>query len=720
MRALYTIDTETAQVRYAGNGVTTAFSVTFQFFEASTLRVRTVVGETTTRLTFGLDYSVTGGNGETGAVTISPALSTGTSLLIDLDMPILQETIDLAPNGPLPAEDVEQGFDRIVTMVKQLRQDLTDVSDRALLAPVSDLASPGPLPTVTGRANSILGFDGTGAPYAAILTSGVTAASSWVVDNFLPATSGAAGAQALASPYAPETLAAAKALTARPAVLLIRTGSAKGLWEWQAGSSATADDALVFNPTSGPSGRYTRLIFDGIYRLSWWGPDNTGATDCAQKVRDWFTAFTASGVNGHAEAGRYRCDTAMFFDLGRVQQGTRMTGASMYGTIFDVRTVATSPQWLFYASGGSPSAPAEANYWHFADFAISGNIGSSNISVQWGTDNFADAINSATIQNVWMANSNTAKSATAVGVRYNNTVRCVFNNIVNAAGTEQLDKTISGAANNGSGKVRLTLNNTTGLLANMVVPVAGVVGTTEANGTRTILTVVDGTRVDVDATYVNAYGSGGTLTAYKGWGIAQQVRQSAFCSFSGAFGPAGTGVHITGGAPYGNVWLNPTIEMVDDAIKQDVATGPNMFITGQYAVYGGGYLVSNTGSGSSGFLVIDNPNNGSPATNLYASTGKGVDPSGYYMIDIRGYYGDGPQLVTVGASPFTWTNKTGQKQVPIISGGTVSKIEYKGPNSGSVFADTYATHGTMPPVASGASIKITHTGAPTFFVSPAP
>ncbi|KAF0097813.1 MAG: Uncharacterized protein FD144_4762 [Rhodospirillaceae bacterium] len=480
-------------------------------------------------------------------------------------------------------------------------------------------------------------------------------------------------------------------------------------------TTTPGDDALVLLDSRGR--RWKRVITDGVYRLSWWGPDKVGIIDCAQKVRDWYTAFATARVEGHAEAGRYRCDTAVFIDLGLVQQGTRMTGAGMYNTIFDVRNVPTSPQWLFYAGGGSPSAPAEANYWYIASFSISGNIGGSGIAVQWGTDDASDAINSAMVANVWMANSNTAKSPTAVGVRHNNTVRCIFDNIVEACGTEILTRTVSGAANNGSGKVRLTLDDTTTLVGNMVVTVAGIVGTTEANGTQTILAVVDGTHVDLDVAYSNAYVSGGTFTAYKGWGIAQQLRHSAFCDFSGAFGPAGTGVHITGGAPYGNIWRNPTIEMVDDAIKQDVATGPNSFFGGQYAVYGGGYLVSNTGAGSSGYLLIENPNNGSPATNLYASTGKGVDPAGYYMVHIRGYYGDGPQLIGVGASPFTWINKTGQVQQVITSGGVVSTIEYKGPNAGSVFANTYATSGAIlvPP---GAALKWTHGGAPTAFVSP--
>lgn len=127
MRALYTITNSDGQVRYAGNGVTTAFSVTFQFFEASTLRVRTAIGSATTLRTLGVDYMVSGGDGGTGVVTFVVAPPTGTNVLIDLNMPITQETIDLSPNGPLPAEDVEQGFDRIVTLVKQLAAELSIV-----------------------------------------------------------------------------------------------------------------------------------------------------------------------------------------------------------------------------------------------------------------------------------------------------------------------------------------------------------------------------------------------------------------------------------------------------------------------------------------------------------------------------------------------------------------------------------------------------------------
>lgn len=71
--------------------------------------------------------------------------------------------------------------------------------------------------------------------------------------------------------------------------------------------------------------------------------------------------------------------------------------------------------------------------------------------------------------------------------------------------------TISGAANNGSGLVRLTVSSTATLSTGQVVWIFSVGGTTEANGRPTI-TVIDGTHVDLQGvSFVNAYTSGGIL-----------------------------------------------------------------------------------------------------------------------------------------------------------------------------------------------------------------
>ncbi len=72
-----------------------------------------------------------------------------------------------------------------------------------------------------------------------------------------------------------EDLAELKGLVARPSAVLVKTGSAAGVWEWEAGSSTTPDDGIVVQCTAGAVGRYKRLLDDVI--LAQWYPG--GAPD---------------------------------------------------------------------------------------------------------------------------------------------------------------------------------------------------------------------------------------------------------------------------------------------------------------------------------------------------------------------------------------------------------------------------------------------------------
>lgn len=70
---------------------------------------------------------------------------------------------------------------------------------------------------------------------------------------------------------------------------------------------------------------------------------------------------------------------------------------------------------------------------------------------------------------------------------------------------------ISGAANNGSGLVRLTVGSTAGWTTGDSKTISAVEGTTEANGTW-LITVVDGTHIDLQGSaFVNAYSDGGVV-----------------------------------------------------------------------------------------------------------------------------------------------------------------------------------------------------------------
>jgi hypothetical protein len=71
---------------------------------------------------------------------------------------------------------------------------------------------------------------------------------------------------------------------------------------------------------------------------------------------------------------------------------------------------------------------------------------------------------------------------------------------------------ITGAANSGSGLIRIAVASTAVLATGQFVSIGGVVGTVEANAEGWRITVIDGTHFDlVGSTFTNAYVSGGTI-----------------------------------------------------------------------------------------------------------------------------------------------------------------------------------------------------------------
>ena len=71
---------------------------------------------------------------------------------------------------------------------------------------------------------------------------------------------------------------------------------------------------------------------------------------------------------------------------------------------------------------------------------------------------------------------------------------------------------VVGAADNGTGLIRLQISDTSGLYTGNVMTVSGVGGTVEANGTWTI-TLIDSTHVDLQGSaFANAYTTGGTTS----------------------------------------------------------------------------------------------------------------------------------------------------------------------------------------------------------------
>lgn len=176
-----TVSTTTTKVIYNGDGATTAFPTTFEFFDAADIevieRVIATGAETVKALT--TDYTVSGGAGSTGTVTAVTAPPATVQWVIRRVTPLTQ-LIDYVENDDFPAETHEKGLDLAVMRAQEREEDFS----RAPKFPVSDPASSiGDLPNSVDRADLLLGFDSAGKPTAALAASKVSAFIATLLDD---------------------------------------------------------------------------------------------------------------------------------------------------------------------------------------------------------------------------------------------------------------------------------------------------------------------------------------------------------------------------------------------------------------------------------------------------------------------------------------------------------------------------------------------------------
>lgn len=155
-----TVSSTTNREQYATDGVTTAFTIHFPFFNDTDVNAIfvTVAGGSTT-LALNTDFSATGGDGAGGTLTTAGALSplaAGGTLTIFREIPFTQED-DYVEDDPLPADTLEGGFDRAAMRDQQLK----DAQDRALTFPVTiDPGVSAELPSPSG--DTYLGWNSAG------------------------------------------------------------------------------------------------------------------------------------------------------------------------------------------------------------------------------------------------------------------------------------------------------------------------------------------------------------------------------------------------------------------------------------------------------------------------------------------------------------------------------------------------------------------------------
>ncbi|MFI3272620.1 MAG: hypothetical protein R3Y11_11060 [Pseudomonadota bacterium] len=132
-----TITTTSTVEKYVGDGSQNAWPITFPFFDSEDIKACIVNSSgVQVDLSYGTDYTVESSTGSMGG-TLYYTVADGIEMTIWLSLPITQET-DFYNTGPLDAETLEDGFDRLTLIAQQLQEE----SDRSIKVATSSSETP--------------------------------------------------------------------------------------------------------------------------------------------------------------------------------------------------------------------------------------------------------------------------------------------------------------------------------------------------------------------------------------------------------------------------------------------------------------------------------------------------------------------------------------------------------------------------------------------------
>lgn len=150
---------------YLENGVTLAFAAPFRFLNPTHLEVKRIAADgTVTVLTYGVDYTVTGGSTDAGGTVTLIASTSGATLKIRRVTPRAQQT-DYVTNDTFPAESHEAALDRQMLIDQEQDVKIDDTAKRALMWPEGEQAAP--LPSKASFAGKYFVGDPSGNPVPA-------------------------------------------------------------------------------------------------------------------------------------------------------------------------------------------------------------------------------------------------------------------------------------------------------------------------------------------------------------------------------------------------------------------------------------------------------------------------------------------------------------------------------------------------------------------------
>jgi len=182
-----TVTTTTIRDTFDGNGSTTDFDTSFEFFDSDEIvvTIRTVATGVDVVQVETTDYTVTGGNGSTGRVTFVAASIPASGEEVHIDRVTDQtQQVDLTPSQEFPAASVENALDRLV----MLTQEYNGKEERYIRQPSTDRDTDDgypslELPDKVTRASGYLTFAADGS--VSIATTAISGATTVSGDGAL-------------------------------------------------------------------------------------------------------------------------------------------------------------------------------------------------------------------------------------------------------------------------------------------------------------------------------------------------------------------------------------------------------------------------------------------------------------------------------------------------------------------------------------------------------
>jgi hypothetical protein len=144
------ISDNSPRISYTATAGQTAFTVPFEFFDASDLNV--YINDTPQTLT--THYSVTGGSGSTGSITLVTGATLNDVVVITRDV-TLERVTDFPTSGPFQVASLNTELDKVVAMIA----DMKDLADRGLRLSDSDTSATLVLANKDARKGTVLAFN---------------------------------------------------------------------------------------------------------------------------------------------------------------------------------------------------------------------------------------------------------------------------------------------------------------------------------------------------------------------------------------------------------------------------------------------------------------------------------------------------------------------------------------------------------------------------------